>query len=168
MSKFLCSVSFLVSTCCLSLNAIAELPPAPALFKVSFSPINLDITPARFLKTHTDPDLHILELRCALWAERAKVASFKRNYARLRALYIAHVGELQQLVQMAPVVLETSYMKVWPESLADTVQSFSSASRTTGSNSGKTADSDSSSDSGSTISSTGSRLLSPSSDSDKR
>ena len=125
MSKFLCSVSFLVSTCCLSLNAIAELPPAPALFKVSFSPINLDITPARFLKTHTDSDLHILELRCALWAERAKVASFKRNYARLRALYIAHVGELQQLVQMAPVVLETSYMKVWPESLADTVQSFS-------------------------------------------
>lgn len=149
MSKSLCLLSLVLSMCCLKLDALTVMPNRTKL--PEFSPIDSNSLAAKLL------------------AERVKKARISRCYAQLQALYIAHVGELQELVQVAPIRLP--YMKIWPEpefktTVASSGRSSSSSSRGSGSTSPTSAAD--SSGSKRTISSPDSRLLSPSSDSDDR
>ncbi|HLB93831.1 MAG TPA: hypothetical protein VJJ81_01155 [Candidatus Babeliales bacterium] len=146
MSKSLCLLSLVLSMCCLKLDALTVMPNRTKL--PEFSPIDSNSLAAKLL------------------AERVKKARISRCYAQLQALYIAHVGELQELVQVAPIRLP--YMKIWPEPEFKTTVVSSGRSSSSGSGSTSPTSAVDSSGSKRTISSPDSRLLSPSSDSDDR
>lgn len=177
MYKFLCTVSLLLSVCCLSLDALTVLPSrrlSAAQAESSFERKAASRLPVR-LPEFSPIDSH--GIVAELLAARVKFSRIKQNYMLLQKLYMTQVEELheelQELISVAPVApivpLIPRYMKIWPEyKHRETIQSFSSASHTTGSSSGRSAASTDSSDSNCTISSHGSRLLSPSSDSDDR
>jgi hypothetical protein len=158
MSKVLCLLSFLLNVCYLSLDALTVLPSR----ELRLSNVRADNELRNKLpKLPKFSPIDFNNIAAGLLVERVRLARIRRSYMELQQLYIACIEELQVIPR---------YMKIWPDPASCTIQSVSSASRTTASSSsrsvsGASGSEDSSDSSDHTISSHGSGLLSPSSDS---